>query len=134
MSNKTASLTIGLNYTGIGSEAVTAPPISLACLYQAYATSQVDIPDATMSATAFSVDFGSVAAASLMVFVNNGTQEMIVKINGSLAIFNLPMGGAVVVASSTFADSTPVVSATLTTTGTVSGAGTIDCYVFGDGV
>ena len=129
MSNSTGSVK---NQLTAGSRAVSS---TVAPTYNAVSDGTVDVPDATTSATALAIPFGAVGVGASFVWCKNRSgQDLIVKINGSLALFNLPDGGEISISSATLPAATKLTALSLTTTATVTPAGTIDYFVGGDPV
>jgi len=134
MANATAALKVQFSFASPDQSATLAPSFSVSCPFQAQNSGTLDVPDLESSATAHAIPFGSIAQAALIVVRNRSGQECIVKVNGSLALYNVPDGGLVVLGSATLPASTPLASFSLTTTGAQAGAGYIDYWVFGDSV
>lgn len=127
MSNSTGSVR---NQLTAGSRSVSS---TVAPLYNAVSDGTLDVPDATAGATAFAIPFGGVGVGATFVWVKNRSgQDMIVKINGSLALFNLPDGGEISISAANMPTSTKLTALSLTTTATVTPAGTIEYFVGGD--
>ena len=125
------------NTTGLLRTNVTAPTRTIADQvappYRALSDGIIDVPDTTASATAYSIPFGGIGTGATLLHVKNKTgQDMIVKINGSLALFNLPTNGEVTISAAALPASTPLTALSLTTTATQSGDGTIEYLVAGD--
>lgn len=129
MSNSTAAVRVTIT---AGSRSVAE---AIAPTYNAISDGIVDVPDATTSATAITIPFGGVGVgASLLWVKNKAGQDMILKVNGSLAVVNLPDGGCFLLTSAALPAATKLTSATLTTTATVTPAGTVEYLVAGDPV
>lgn len=127
MSNSTGSVK---NQVTAGSRAVSS---TVAPTYNAVSDGTIDVPDSTAGATAFTIPFGAVGVGATFVWVKNKSgQDMSVKINGSLALFNLPNGGELSISSAALPAATPLTALSLTTTATVTPAGSIDYLVGGD--
>jgi hypothetical protein len=137
MSNKLASLTCSLVYTGPNGEIVKPPDVAISAPYQAESVGIVDVPDATTTATVFTIPFGPIGTECTLAVVDNNTgQDLSVKLNGAgTASHRIPAGGRFVHAAPAAGSAgTPLTSMTLTTTGTQAGAGSIAYRLFGDPV
>lgn len=102
--------------------------------YTSMVEGELDVPDQTAGSTAFTIPVGTIAKITGLYIKNNTTQELSLKINGSAALNNVPAGGTVEQASPDDAAASALASASLTTTATVDGAGTIAYKVYGDPV
>lgn len=137
MSNKIGSVKVTLSYPGPGGSTVAASQSILAS-FMGSSSGQIDVPDATAGATAFSVPFGTVATGATMVLVvNKMGQDAILKVNGSLALNNIPDGGVALITAASLPAASKLTAVSLTTTDTVDGSETdrtIDYWVLGDPV
>lgn len=106
--------------------------VSVAVPYSALVEGTLDVPDLTAGATAFAVPFGTIAKASLAWVENLTGQSMTVKVNGSLALYDLPTGSAQLIAAASLPAGTALTALSLTTTGGQVGAGYIAFRVMGD--
>jgi len=127
MANSTASVKVNIT-AGSRSVAVTIAPT-----YNGLADGVIDVPDTTVSTTAYSIPFGSIASATAVWVQNKTGQPMSLKLNGSAALNNLPDGAGLLIAAAALATG-PLTAVSLTTTATQSGAGTIEFLVLGDPV
>ena len=134
MSNKTAYMTFQLTYTGPDSDQVVMPQRTIAANYQAQNHGTIDVPDATASATSYSVPFGSIAADATAGLIENRTgQPLEVKINGAAAASQtIPSGGVFAWANPVASGGTPILAISLKTTAMQSGVGYINYHLFGD--
>lgn len=129
MSNSTGSVK---NQVTAGARAISS---TVAPTYNAVSDGTIDVPDSTAGAVAFSIPFGAVGVGASFVWCKNKSgQDMIVKINGSLALFDLPDGGEISISSAALPASTKLTALSLTTTATVTPAGSIEFLVGGDPV
>lgn len=133
MANKICTVKTTFTYTDEDGNTRTASN-TVAAPYQAFAEGSLDVPDATVDSTAFDIPFGSVAKASVLEIVNKTGQEMTLKLNGSSALTDVPNGAVVTIAAAALPAGTAITAASLTTTDTQSGAGTIAFRIFGDSV
>jgi hypothetical protein len=132
MANKTCSAKMVLTYIDDDGNTKTSTT-SLTANYQAFGEGTMDVPDTTTSATAFDIPFGSIAdGATALEVVNKTGQDMTLKLNGSLALCDLPDGSGILLTAADVPAGTPLTAASLTTTATQAGAGTIAYKVFGD--
>lgn len=132
MANSNASVTLVLSYPNPGGGAALSRSFQLSCPFQGDSMGTIDVPDATAGSTAFSISFGSIAKATLVIVKNRTGQDMTLKINGSAALQNLPANEVVMFAAPALGASADLTAVSLTTTGSQSGAGYIDYFVFGD--
>lgn len=137
MSNSVGSVKITLSAPGPGGATIPASAASLPA-FAASSYGQVDVPDTTAGATAFAIPFGSIAVGASMVLVHNKMgQDAILKINGSLALTNLPDDGWFLLSMAALPAATKLTAVSLTTTATVDGATTarsVEFWVLGDPV
>lgn len=127
------------NLAGNVRTTITSPTRSIADVvlppYQALSDGILDVPDTTASATVYTIPFGGVSVGATLLHIKNKTgQDLIVKLNGSLAIFNLADRGEITVTMAALPVSSKLTAATLTTTATQSGAGQIEYLCAGDPV
>jgi hypothetical protein len=135
MSNKTATLKYTLTYTQPGGGAGSIPSTTILCPYAASDVGEVDVADATVTATEFPIPFGSIdVGATLLIIFNNTTQELIVKVNAGAIEQNLAVGKSAVFSPGGVLGGAPITDASVTTTDAVAGDGTVGYFVFGDPV
>lgn len=137
MANKTASFTLNLSYIGPDGDAVSIPAKSASVSYQAQTHGTIDVPDATASATSYSVPFGGIGVDATGGIIENKTgQPLEVKINGAAAASQtIPDGGVFTwMNPGLTAGSTPILAIALKTTAMQAGAGYINFHLFGDPV
>lgn len=133
MSNSTANVKVVLTYPQ-GGGTVTPPAISIDAPFQALNVATIDVPDAETSVTTHAVPFGAVDKATAVLIKNRTGQMLDVKINAAAAASHqLRDGGCMVIAAAGL-PSDDLAAIDLITTGIQSGAGYIDCWVFGDSV
>lgn len=137
MSNSIGSVRVTLSAPGPGGSTIAAAAASLPA-FAALSVGVVDVPDTTASATAFAVPFGSIAVGASAILVHNKMgQDAILKINGSLALTNLPDDGWFMLSMAGLPAATKLTAVSLTTTATVDGSTTarsVEFYVLGDPV
>lgn len=116
-----------LTYVGAGQQSI---PIveDVDVPFSEYASSGLGIPDATASATAFNVDFGTVASATALLIKNTNNQEMKVTIPD----FDLVPGGVILIIQPAKPTGNPLNAVTIHTTATQVGAGLFETTVLGD--
>lgn len=141
MANKTASVSVSASYTDPDDARAAIARVNLDCPYAAQSHNAVDVVDQDAADTPYEVDFGAIGTEATLVVVRNLTangtdpgQDMIVKINGSAALYRMPAGGFIAIGHPAAAGATPVASMTLTSTATQNGPGKISTHVFGDPV
>jgi len=127
-------VTLGVQWTppsapansGSSSTVVTAS-------YNAQNVGTIDVPSATGPATAFTIPFGNVNKAKVIVIKSKMTKEIELAINGAPAsTFNIPPQGVVVLASSTEPLADEWASAIVTTTDTNTAVEFVEYAIFGD--
>ncbi len=92
----------------------------------------IAVPDTTASSTAYSIPFGAIATAATFLYVLNQTgQDLMLKLNGSANLTRIATGGTCILSMPVAPGATPLTAASLTTTATQSGAGTILYKVLG---
>jgi hypothetical protein len=132
MSNQIASVSLALSFS-LGGTPITKS-FALGCPYQAQNDGTIDVPAAEMSATSHVIPFGSVAKATLVIVKNRTDQELSLKVNGSLVLQNVPVGGIVMFGQEALGMAADLTAVTLVTTTSETAAGYIDYFVFGDPV
>jgi len=107
---------------------------TLQASYNAQQVGQQDVPSGTPPATVFTVAFGSVNKAKLLVIKNLMTSDVDVRINGSLDAVTLSPQSMFIYGGLT--DPTtgvhPITAATVTTLVTPTNLETFQTFVFGD--
>lgn len=132
MSNYGAVQQIDLSYTGLGGTPVVPPTETTNSPYQALSEGFIDVPDATVGSTTYSVPFGGIAVDATYGYIKNMTgQNLDVNVNGGGVTDSIPDGGIRIWAHPGVT-STPILSYALTTTGVQSGAGRIEYRLMGD--
>lgn len=129
MSNKSALVKLTIRGNGHpDAEALSVP-------HQAESVGTVDIPDTTASGTATAIPFGSIGVgATLLMVKNTNNQDMMLTLNGSANLHRIPPGGVYLFAAPLAAGATPLTAASVKTTATQSGDGTVEYLVLGDPV
>lgn len=130
MANSNATAKTTLTFVDALSTQV-ASILSTTAPYQGSAVTQIDIPDATSSATSYDVSFGSVTAPTLILLANKGNQDLDVTLSGADTPVLLPAGGVLLLAGPTATD---VSSIAVATTEEQSGEGKVSAFIFGDPV
>ena len=131
MSNATINAT--LSYSPPSASAVTSA-FSVLSSYTAIEVGTLDIPDTTVAATSFPLDFGTIGTnGKLLVIKNRNNQDMGVRLNGAVADnFSLAPSGLMMISNP--ADPTTgavLTSCAVTTTDVQAGVGLLDYWVFG---
>lgn len=133
MSNSSASLKLVLSYGPPGGGTASPPQLSVVAPYKAQSIGIIDVPDGESTATEHDVPFGAVEDEATLVIVKNKTgQDLIVKLNGSLALQHLAPNGVLVHAAPAAAGGSPLTALSLTSTAEQDGDGSIEYFVFGD--
>ena len=132
MSNSMAVVTLSLSFS-LGGTPISKT-LSLSCPFQGQSEGTIDVPAAEVTATAHVIPFGSVAKATLVVIKNRTDQELSLKVNGSLALQNVPVGGIVMFGQEVLGMAADLTAVSLTSTTSETAAGYIDYFVFGDPV
>lgn len=133
MANLTATFKINLTYQGPGGGSVSVPQMSKSIPYAADSSGHVDVPAATADGASFTIPFGSIAtAATGALIVNNTEQELEVKVNGSAVLYDLPVGGAMLICAEDVPLALPLTALAVLTTALTVAAGRVDYWVFGD--
>jgi hypothetical protein len=128
----TATVTVSIVYTppsaptNSGTVSLTVP-VSL----DAQNVGQIDIPASTAPATALAIPFGSVNSARIILVKNLTSQELVLKLNGGLAISNITANGEFLYVCPTDPLALPMSSASLTTTAAFPGLEAIQYWVMG---
>lgn len=130
-----ATLNLTLSHTPPGSTVASNAVLAVTSNYVSQEGGTLDIPDATASGTEFVLPFGSVDTDALMfVFKNTNSQDMLLKINGNPGLTRVSPGGMIMIGHPTAVSGgtpTPLLSASVVTTATQVGAGSVNYYVFG---
>jgi hypothetical protein len=109
------------------------PSSAISAPYSGENVGILDIPDATLSGTEFTVPFGSIAVgATLLVIKNTNNQDVILTLNGSANLFRIAPGGFFIYAAASQPAGVPLLSASVKLTAVQSGAGTVQYHVFGE--
>lgn len=136
MSNSIAALTVTMSYPAPGGGgAAQSKTFQKSCPFQGESIGIIDVPALEAMTTTHAIPFGSIAKATLVVIQNRTGQDLSLKINGSLALQDVPDGGVAVFgheALGTAADLTDV--SLITTAAQGATPGYIDYFVFGDPV
>jgi len=132
MSNQIAAVSLQLTYA-LGGTTI-AKTFSLSSPFQAQSEGTLDVPEAETSSTAHAIPFGSIAKATLAIIKNRTDQELTLKVNGSLALQNIPIGGVVMFGAEALGIAADLTAISLTSTTSETAAGYIDYFVFGDPV
>ena len=86
MSNKTASFSASLSYTGpLGQAASLAPPVIVACKYAGQSDGAFDLDAAALTGQALTVPLGSIASVTGLLVKNNCDADVEVKINDNIS-------------------------------------------------
>jgi pimeloyl-ACP methyl ester carboxylesterase len=135
MSDELARLSLALSYPGPGGESRKVPSMLLEAPFQALNVGRIDIPDGTQAGTPIGIPFGSIGVgASLVLFKNTGNQELALRLAGATSDqCRIPIGGVFSVGGSA-PSANAITEATLLTTATQVGDGSVDYWVFGDAV
>lgn len=98
MPNSTATFQHKLSYVDTDSVSQTAPTFTVATAYAlgAQQIGGIDVPDAAAADTAYSVAFGSIAAATGLCIENRTGQDVAVRIGGSSTTGTLVSGTATI--------------------------------------
>lgn len=132
MSNQIAAVSLQLSYSLGGTPISKSFAISSA--FQGQSEGSIDVPGAETGSTVHAIPFGSVAKATLVIIQNRTDQELTLKVNGSLALQNIPVGAVVMFAAAALGLAADLTAVSLTTTTSETAAGFIDYFVFGDPV
>lgn len=128
----TATVTISITYTPPSAPTNSGTVnLSVPVLHDAQNVGRIDIPASTAIATAIDIPFGSVNSARVVLVKNLTSQELILKLNGSLAISNITANGEFCYVCPTDPLATPLSSASLTTTAAFLSPESIEYWVFG---
>ncbi len=136
MANKTASLRFNLSYTAPGGGVTSLASSVQSVPYAAQALDTIDVPATTASATVYPISFGSVdTGATLLIVINHTDFPLTLTLNGGDLVQTIPVGEFALVHLGSVLGATPVINASVTTTG-IQGAdaGSVDTFVFGDPV
>lgn len=129
MANKTATVTSRIEYV----DEDDADQLKLSTATITYGSSirgELDVPDQTASSEVYDIPLGSIEAITCVWVKNKTGQDMTLTVNGQ-ALHDLADQGEVLLSEETVSGS-PIVSVSLTTTGTQDGAGKIPYLVLGD--
>jgi hypothetical protein len=108
-------------------------PLSVVAPYTQSSKGVVAVANGTVTSTAKSIPFGSIATeATAFVLRNRTSQELEVTLNGVDTMWTIAKGAVLAFAQPSSGDGVPITAITLTTTATQSGTGEIDYWVFGD--
>ncbi len=135
MANKTATVKLGITYTGPSGESLSLPTKTVLCPYETSLVTALDIPAATPAGD-FDVPFGTLDVdVTCALLVNETGQEINISLNGGAPAYTLPDGCFVMLKAATaIASDTPLTSIKVTLTDTQGEAGSVGCYLFGDPV
>jgi hypothetical protein len=127
MANLTATVRVNLVYQAPGGSSITVPQQTVDLAYGADSEGHVDVPSGTGAAVDFDIPFGSIAAASAMLLINNTSQDLTLLINGDLTGQTLAAGKPLYV-------HTPLTEAKVVTTdvGPSTETERVSFFVFGD--
>jgi hypothetical protein len=85
--------------------------------YGAQCSGNIDVPSGTVLGTSYSIPFGSVAAAKLLIVKNMMSSDIAVRLNGAVTdTFRIAAGGEFMYASPATPSGTPLASALFMTT------------------
>lgn len=132
MSNQIASVALALSYSLAGTP--ISKSFAIAATFQAQNEGSIDVPAAEAGSTSHVIPFGSVAKATLVIVQNRTDQELTLKVNGSLALQNVPIGGIVMFGAAALGMAADLTAVTMVSTTSETAAGYIDYFVFGDPV
>src|ERR1041385_1655492 len=94
MANSLATVSYSVQYTDADGKTVTPSAVSTSCPYQSQTVGTIDVPDTTASATVYSIPFGGVDDAFLILVVNKTGQDLSVKVNGGTdVVYTIPDKG-----------------------------------------
>ncbi len=126
--------TLNLQYTPPGAPANSGvAALAVGGTYNAGQAGTIDVPTTAAVGDSFSIPFGSVQAAKLLVFRNSLSSEIAVKLNGSgSANFNIPPGGELAYAVPTAPGANPMASASFTITAVGLVVERVQYWCFGD--
>lgn len=134
MANLVATLGMSLQYTDSDGNLVSPGIASIQCPYLDQTVGTIDVPALTAMSTVYSIPFGGVTVAGLIMITNKTSVKLSVKVNsGSSATTEIPVG-ATYVAQMMTASGTPLVTAITVTLSAAQGAsaGLVEYKVLGD--
>jgi hypothetical protein len=128
----TATVTVSITYTPPSAPANSGTvSLSVPVSCDAQNVGQIDIPASTAPSTALNIPFGSVNSARIILVKNLTSQELVLKMNGSLAISNIAANGELCYVCPIDPLAVPLSSVSLTTTAAFLGPESIQYWVFG---
>ncbi len=134
MAAKNFTSTLSLQYTppsaptnsGVATLAVTGT-------YNGGQSGTIDVPNGTTADTSFSVPFGSLASAKLLVIRNNMSTDIAVRLNGAVAdSFRIAAGGQFAYMAPTAPSTVPITSAIVRNSADPTATEEIQFWAFGD--
>lgn len=131
-----ANLTASLTFTPpLGGNPVTIP-FTGAETYVPQNVGTLDIPLGTPAATVFSIPFGGVNVADVLMIRNRGNQDVGVRLNGlpvsPAVLYQIPANGFLLLFNPVPPGGSPLTAAEIETVALQAGVvGQIDYYVFG---
>ena len=136
MSNKTATVSVNMSYSGPGGQSVVVPAIVTLPTYSALCTGTIDIPALASKATKYEVPFGSVGTGATCVFVkNNAGQDVSLLYNSAAtSTCDVPDGGVAMHASADLPADVPLTKLEVMLPAAQVAAGSVDYWVLGDPV
>lgn len=132
MSNSIAAVSLQLTYA-LGGTTISKT-FALSSPFQAQSEGTIDVPAAEVTSTVHAIPFGSIAKATLAIIKNRTDQELSLKVNGSAALQNIPIGAVVMFGAEALGIATDLTAISVTSTTSEVAAGYIDYFVFGDPV
>lgn len=101
--------------------------------YNAQQVGQIDVQTSATPGDTFNVQFGSIAAAKLVIIKNMMSSDIGIRINGSVTDnFKLASGGEFVYAAPAAPSSSPLASLVVAITAAPTAVEQINTFVFGD--